>query len=77
MLATVGLTAAPRPAHAIGTGVAVGILLGGLALGATANPYYNPYYSRTVPTNPDLLAAGCGLLSACVVLAAAKLLGPV
>ncbi|MGA7265727.1 MAG: hypothetical protein WBX30_33295, partial [Stellaceae bacterium] len=46
ILATIGFTAAPRPALAIGTGAAVGIGLGGLAvgtpLGAAANPYYNP-----------------------------------
>ena len=48
ILAAVGLTTAPRPAHAIGPGEAVGIGLGGLAvgtaLGASANPYYHPYY---------------------------------
>ncbi len=45
---TVGMTAVPRPAHAIDPGAAVGIGLGsfalGTALGASANPYYNPYY---------------------------------
>ena len=44
ILATIGFTAAPRPAHAIDAGAAVGIGLGGFALGAAANPYYNPYY---------------------------------
>ena len=48
ILATVGITAAPRPAHAIDTGAAVGIGLGALALGAVgaaaANQYHNPYY---------------------------------
>jgi hypothetical protein len=47
ILAAVGLTTAPRPAHAVDPGAAVGIGLGSLALGtvlgATANPYYNPY----------------------------------
>jgi hypothetical protein len=38
-----GLTAAPQPAHALGTGAAVGIGLGAFALGtALASPYY--YY---------------------------------
>jgi hypothetical protein len=47
----VGLTAAPQPAHALGTGAAVGIGLGALAvgtvLGAAATPYYYPggYYA--------------------------------
>ena len=49
ILAAVGLTTAPRPAHAggIGPGAAVGIGLGAFALGSVlANPYYyNPYYS--------------------------------
>lgn len=44
---TIGLTAAPQPAHALGTGAAVGIGVGALALGtmlgAAANPYYYPY----------------------------------
>lgn len=48
VLAAVGLTTVPHPAHAIGTGAAVGIGLGsfalGSALGSAANPYYNPYY---------------------------------
>jgi hypothetical protein len=48
ILATIGLTTVPRPAHAIGTGAAVGIGLGGLALGtmlsSAANPYHTPYY---------------------------------
>jgi hypothetical protein len=45
ILATVGLTTAPRPAAGgIGPGAAVGIGLGAFALGSVlANPYYNPY----------------------------------
>jgi hypothetical protein len=49
--ATIGLTAVPRPAHALGTGAAVGIGVGALTLGTVlgatvANPYYYPnaYY---------------------------------
>ncbi len=49
ILAAVGLTSAPRPAHAIDAGAAVGLGLGSLALGtmlgAASNPYYNPYYN--------------------------------
>jgi hypothetical protein len=47
IVGVVGLTAAPKPAHAIGTGAAVGIGLGAFALGTIlANPYaYSaPYY---------------------------------
>jgi hypothetical protein len=52
IVGAIGLTAAPKPAHALGTGAAVGIGLGalavGTALGAAANPYYygypGPYY---------------------------------
>jgi|HubBroStandDraft_1064217.scaffolds.fasta_scaffold377835_2 hypothetical protein len=45
ILGAVGLTAAPQPAHAIGTGAAVGIGVGAFALGTLiASPYYNPYY---------------------------------
>jgi len=47
MLGLVGISAAPRPAHAVDPGAAVGIGLGalavGTALGAASNPY-NPYY---------------------------------
>ena len=53
ILAAVGLTAAPRPAHALSTGAAVGLGLGsfalGTAVGASANPYYNPYGSYYAP----------------------------
>jgi hypothetical protein len=53
ILAAVGLTAAPRPAHALGTGAAVGLGLGsfalGTAIGAAANPYYYPYYPYAYP----------------------------
>jgi hypothetical protein len=49
ILSAVGLTTAPRPAHALDAGAAVGIGLGslalGTALGAASNPYYNPYYN--------------------------------
>ena len=48
ILGSVGLAAAPQPAHALGTGAAVGIGLGAFALGtALAAPYYYqpaPYY---------------------------------
>ena len=48
VLAAVGLTTVPRPAHALSPGAGVGIGLGafaaGTALGAATNPYYNPYY---------------------------------
>jgi|SRR5215468_432405 hypothetical protein len=48
LLAAVGLTAIPQPAHALSPGAGVGIGLGAFAagtmLGAAANPYYNPYY---------------------------------
>ncbi|HEX3413482.1 MAG TPA: hypothetical protein VHT00_17345, partial [Stellaceae bacterium] len=50
VLAAVGLTSVPQPAHALSPGAGVGIGLGafaaGTALGATANPYYNPYYGN-------------------------------
>ena len=57
IVGVVGLTAAPRPAHAVGTGAAVGIGLGALAVGtalgagAAANPYYYPngYYYPQAP----------------------------
>ena len=51
VLAAVGLSTVPRPAHALSPGAGVGIGLGafaaGTALGAATNPYYNahnPYY---------------------------------
>jgi hypothetical protein len=46
ILAAIGLTTTPRPAHAVSPGAAVGIGLGAFALGsALASPYYyNPYY---------------------------------
>jgi hypothetical protein len=47
IVGVVGLTAAPKPAQAIGTGAAVGIGLGAFTLGTIlANPYaYSaPYY---------------------------------
>src|SRR5580704_16450501 len=48
VLAAVGLTTVPRPAHALSPGAGVGIGLGpfpaGAALGPAAKPYYNPYY---------------------------------
>lgn len=46
ILGAVALTAAPRPAHAIGAWGAAGIGLGAFALGsALASPYYYPYYN--------------------------------
>jgi hypothetical protein len=49
VLATVGLTTVPRPAHALspaaGVGIGLGAFAAGTALGAAANPYYNPYYN--------------------------------
>ena len=46
IIAVVGFTTAPQPAHAVSPGAAVGIGLGAFALGtALAAPYYyNPYY---------------------------------
>ena len=49
VLAAVGLTTVPRPAHALspaaGVGIGLGAFAAGTALGAAANPYYyNPYY---------------------------------
>jgi len=52
ILAAVGLSATPKPAHALGPAEGVAIGLGALALGtavgAAANPYYygypGPYY---------------------------------
>jgi hypothetical protein len=48
ILAGVGLTTVPRPAHALspaaGVGIGLGAFAAGTALGAAANPYYNPYY---------------------------------
>jgi hypothetical protein len=47
ILAAVGLTAAPRPAHALspaaGAAIGLGAFAAGTAVGAAANPYYNPY----------------------------------
>jgi hypothetical protein len=71
IVATIGLTAVPRPAHALGTGAAVGIGLGalavGTALGAAANPYYPPnnpyppyyYYGPAQPTYPAYPSGAC------------------
>ena len=48
VLAAVGLTTMPRPAHALspaaGVGIGLGAFAAGTALGSAANPYYNPYY---------------------------------
>jgi hypothetical protein len=48
ILAGVGLTTLPQPAHALspaaGVGIGLGAFAAGTALGAAANPYYNPYY---------------------------------
>ncbi len=49
VLAAVGLTTLPRPAHALspaaGVGIGLGAFAAGTALGTAANPYYNPYYN--------------------------------
>src|SRR5438477_12602530 len=49
VLAAVGLTTVPRPAHALspsaGLVIGLGAFAAGTALGAAANPYYNPYYN--------------------------------
>ena len=49
VLAAVGLTVVPRPAHALspaaGVGIGLGAFAAGTALGAASNPYYNPYYN--------------------------------
>src|SRR5712671_4744378 len=59
ILGLVGVTAAPRPAHAVdpraAVGIGVGALAVGTALGAASNPNYNPnyypygYYGAPVP----------------------------
>lgn len=55
IVAAIGLTAAPKPAHALGPAAAVGIGLGalavGTAIGAGANPYYGyPGYYGYAPS---------------------------
>jgi hypothetical protein len=49
VLAAVGLTTLPEPAHALspaaGVGIGLGAFAAGTALGAATNPYYNPYYN--------------------------------
>ena len=66
VLAAVGLTTVPRPAHALspaaGVGIGLGAFAAGTALGAAANPYYNPYYNPWVRVRV-LLPAGHSLLS--------------
>ena len=56
VLAAVGLTTVPRPAHALSPGAGVGIGLGafaaGTALGAAANPYYYNPYGYYYPSAP-------------------------
>jgi hypothetical protein len=53
ILAAVGLTVTPKPAHALGTGAAVGIGLGAFALGtALATPYYYGYPGYYYPPAP-------------------------
>ena len=50
VLAAVGLTTMPQPAHALspaaGVGIGLGAFAAGTAVGAAANPYNNPYYYR-------------------------------
>jgi hypothetical protein len=52
VLAALGLSTVPRPAHSLSPGAGVGIGFGafaaGTALGAATNPYYNAYN----PYNP-------------------------
>jgi hypothetical protein len=57
IVAGIGLTAAPQPAHALGTGAAIGIGLGAAAVGtavgaAAASPYYNGYYGAPAYYGP-------------------------
>jgi hypothetical protein len=73
IVAGIGLTAAPQPAHALGTGAAVGIGVGALAVGtvlgaSVANPYYYPnaypyppqyYYGPAQPTYPNYPTGSC------------------
>jgi hypothetical protein len=73
IVGVVGLTAAPRPAHALSNGAAVGIGLGALAVGSAigagvANPYYYPnaypyppqyYYGPAQPTYPNYPSGAC------------------
>jgi hypothetical protein len=74
LLATIGLTASVRPAHAVDRGAAVGIGLSalaiGTALGAAANPNYNPYYYQPTGTTPGAVI----LLPGDLVLPAEELL---
>ena len=46
LVGLVGVTAAPQPAHALGTGAAVGLGIGAFALGSAlaARPYYGGGY---------------------------------
>jgi hypothetical protein len=44
IVGAIGLTTAPKPAHALGTGAAVGIGLGALAVGTAVGAASNPYY---------------------------------
>jgi hypothetical protein len=49
IVAGVGLTTLPQPAHALspaaGVGIGLGAFAAGTALGAASNPYNNPYYN--------------------------------
>jgi len=64
LLGLVGMTAAPRPAHAVDPGAAAGIGLGAFAAGtmldAAPNPNYNPYnrpYGYYAPPAPAYTTA--------------------
>ena len=66
----VGLTVAPKPAHAVSPGAAVGIGLGALAVGtalgagAAANPYYG-YPGYYYPPAPAYYGYGPGPAQSC------------
>ncbi|HVH79526.1 MAG TPA: hypothetical protein VM782_09070 [Stellaceae bacterium] len=44
LVGAASLTAAPQPAHALGTGAAIGLGLGAFALGSAVGAAANPYY---------------------------------
>jgi hypothetical protein len=68
IVGAIGLTVAPKPAHAVSPGAAVGIGLGALAvgsaIGAASNPYYYgypaPYYPPAPAYGPGYYGYGYG-----------------